>query len=208
MTTFYYSTNSCSLGIRIILEEIGQPYDAVGIDFRTREQFGDAFGAVNPKRKVPALIRPDGSLLTEFQALAFWLARSHPGAGLLADDLEGQVRTMEVLDFIVASVHMRGFTFIIAPMKFSPNTDAQADLRAHGKAQAEIGFARLSEGLGDKDWIIGSYSIADAALFYVCNWAIQPGREVPLPANLVAHHGRMKTRPAVQRALTGEGLTP
>lgn len=206
MTTFYYSTNSCSLGIRIILEEIGLPYDSVAIDFKSREQFGEAFGAVNPKRKVPALVRPDGSLLTEFQALAFWLAQSHPKAGLLADDLEGQIRTMEVLDFIVASVHMRGFTFIIAPMKFSPNPEAQADLRAHGLAQAELGFARLSETLGDKDWIMGKYSIADAAVFYLCNWAVQPGREVALPANLAAHHARMKARPAVQRALAGEGL--
>jgi glutathione S-transferase len=206
MTAFYYSTNSCSLGIRIILEEVGLPYDPVAIDFRSRDQFGEAFGAVNPKRKVPALVRPDGSLLTEFQALAFWLARSHPKAGLLADDLEGQIRTMEVLDFIVASVHMRGFTFIIAPMKFSPIPEAQNDLRTHGREQAELGFVRLSETLGDKDWIMGAYSIADAGVFYLCNWASQ--RDIALPANISAHYARMKARPAVQRALIGEGLQP
>ncbi|MBN8629885.1 MAG: glutathione S-transferase N-terminal domain-containing protein [Rhodobacterales bacterium] len=204
MTTFYYSTNSCSLGIRIILEEIGLPYDSVAIDFKSREQFGPAFGAVNPKRKVPALVRPDGSLLTEFQAIAFWLAESYPATSLLATDLEGRIRTMEVMDFIVASVHMRGFTFIIAPMKFSPSPEAQEDLRAHGRAQADLGFARLSESLGDKDWIMGAYSIADAGVFYLCNWALQ--RSVELPVNLAAHHARMKARPAVQRALAGEGL--
>jgi glutathione S-transferase len=75
VTTFYYSTNTCSLGIRVILEEIGLPYDAVGIDFKSREQFGPAYSQLNPKRKVPALVRPDGTLLTEFQAIAFWLAR-------------------------------------------------------------------------------------------------------------------------------------
>lgn len=204
MTTFYYSTNSCSVGIRIILEEIGLPYDSVAIDFKSREQFGEAFGAVNPKRKVPALLRPDGSLLTEFQALAFWLAQSHPEAGLLANDLEGQIRTMEVLDFIVASVHMRGFTFIIAPAKFSSDAKAQDDLRAHGRAQAELGFERLSETLADKDWIMGAYSIADAGVFYLCNWATQ--RDITLPANIAALYARMKARPAVQRALVGEGL--
>lgn len=206
MTTFYYSTNSCSVGIRIILEEIGLPYGSVRIDFKSREQFGDAFGAVNPKRKVPALVRPDGSLLTEFQALAFWLARTNPKAGLLAEDLEGQIRTMEVMDFIVSSVHMRGFTFLIVPMKFSPDPSAQDDLRAHGRATAELGFARLSETLGDKDWIMGAYSIADAAVFYLCNWAVQPDRLVALPENLAAHYARMKARPAVQRAMAGEGL--
>lgn len=204
LTTFYYSTNSCSLGIRVILEETGLPYDPVKIDFRAREQFGEAFGAVNPKRKVPALLRPDGSLLTEFQAIAFWLARSHPEAGLLAGDMEGQIRTMEVMDFIVASVHMRGFTFILAPAKFSALPPAQEELTAHGLAQVGLGFDRLSEVLGDKNWLMGHYSIADAALFYVENWAVL--RSIALPAKLAAHHGRMLTRPAVQRALVGEGL--
>jgi glutathione S-transferase len=205
MTTFYYSTNSCSLGIRVVLEEVGLPYEAVSIDFRTRQQFSPEFAAVNPKRKVPALVRPDGSLLTEFQALAFWLAETHPQAGLLAADLETRTRTMEVMDFIVASVHMRGFTFVIAPMKFSASAAAQDDLVAHGRAQVEQGFERLSEVLGRKDWLMGDYSIADAALFYVENWAGPRG--FALPANLAAHHARMRTRPAVQRALVGEGLS-
>lgn len=204
MTTFYYSTNSCSLGIRVILEELGLAYDAVPIDFRSREQLGPAYAAVNPKRKVPALIRPDGSLLTEFQAIAFWLARSHPDAHLLAEDLEGQIRTMEVMDFIVASVHMRGFTFIIAPAKFAASAEAQAELQAHGLAQVAQGFDRLAETLGDKTWLMGDYSIADAALFYVSNWAVT--RQIALPPAIADHHARMGARPAVRRALAGEGL--
>lgn len=204
MTTLYYSTDSCSLGIRVILEELGLHYDAVPIDFRTKEQLGPAYGAVNPKRKVPALLRPDGSLLTEFQAIAFWLARSHPEARILAEDMEGWIRTMEVMDFIVASVHMRGFTFIIAPAKFAPGTEAQAALRAHGLAQVALGFDRLAETLGDRTWIMGDYSIADAALFYVANWAVS--RQIALPATIAAHHARMLARSAVRRALVGEGL--
>lgn len=206
MTTLYYSTRSCSIGIRVILEELGLPYDDVGIDFRQREQFGPAFSAVNPKRKVPALVRPDGSLLTEFQAIAFWLARAHPAARLIPEDLEGQVRVLELLDFIVASVHMRGFTFVIATAKFSANPEAQADLKAHGMAQVALGFDRLSETLGDKTWLCGDYSIADAGLFYLTVWAHR--ESIALPPNIAAHHQAMLARPAVQRALKREGLVP
>ncbi len=204
MTTFYYSTNSCSLGIRVILEEIGLPYHAVRIDFRSREQFGAAFSAVNPKRKVPALVRNDGSVLTEFQAIAHWLARTNPEAGLLPEDLEGQIRVMEAMDFMVASVHMRGFTFIIAPGKFSANPEAQADLVAHGRDQVAIGLDRLAEVMRAADWLMGRYSIADAALFYLTHWAT--ARDLPMPDTIAAFHRRMLARPAVQRALVGEGL--
>lgn len=204
MTTFFYAPNTCCIGIRVLLEEVGMPVTAVPIDFKSRQQFSAEYAAVNPKRKVPALVRDDGSLLTEFQAMAFWLAETHPQAGLLSADLETRIRTMEVMDFIVASVHMRGFTFVIAPMKFTTDEAAQADLVAHGRAQIEAGFDRLAEVLGDKNWLMGSYSIADAALFYLENWAGPRG--IALPAPIAAHHARMLARPAVQRALAADTI--
>lgn len=204
MTTFFYAPNTCTIGIRVLLEEVGMAVTAVPIDFKSRQQFSPEYAAVNPKRKVPALVGDDGSLLTEFQAIAFWLAETHPQAGLLAADLETRIRTMEVMDFIVASVHMRGFTFVIAPMKFTAHEEAQADLVAHGRAQVEAGFDRLAEVLGDKDWLMGSYSIADSALFYLENWAGPRG--IALPAPIAAHHARMLARPAVQRALAADTL--
>jgi glutathione S-transferase len=34
--------------------------------------------AVNPKATIPTLVRDDGSAITEFQAIAWWLARRYP----------------------------------------------------------------------------------------------------------------------------------
>ena len=204
MIQFYYATNSCSLGIRVLLEELGLAYEAHRIDFASKQQFTPEYRAVNPKGKVPALVREDGSLLTEFQTIAFWLARSHPEAGLIGADLEAQTRTLELLDFIVGSVHMRGFTFVAVPAKFSPNEQTQKDLVAHGLGQIEIGFARLAEVLDGKDWLTGRFGPADCALFYLTCWAVQGS--LAMPAALAAHHNRMLERPAAQRALKGEGL--
>ena len=33
------------------------------------------------------------------------------------------------------------------------------------------GFTRLSDVLGDRDWLVGEFSIADLALFYISYWA-------------------------------------
>ena len=210
MMKLFYAPGTCSVGMHVLLEEIGAPYESVKVDFSKKEQFSDAFRAVNPKGKVPALVRGDGSVLTEFQTVAFWLARSHPEAKLLAEDLEGQTRTMEVMDFLVGSVHMRGFTFILVPMKFSPSEAAQSnvivgkkaaqqDLVAHGREIVAGGFAKLDAMLEGRDWLMGDYSIADATLFYLTNWA--QARGVDMPGRVAAFHQRMLERPAVQRAL-------
>src|SRR5271167_2901410 len=104
----YYAPGACSLGIHVLLEEIGKPYDGVVVSLRQGEQFQPAFTAVNPKSKVPTLERDDGSVLTEFPAIAYWLARTNPGAHLLPEDVESQARALEALDYVVATVHMQG----------------------------------------------------------------------------------------------------
>ena len=62
----------------------------------------------------------------------------------------------------------------------------------------------LDEALAGKEWVVGSFSVADAALFYVEHWA---GRmAIELPANCAAHKARMLARPAVARAMEQEGI--
>ena len=67
------------------------------------------------------------------------------------------------------------------------------------------GFGDIILGGNGKDWLAGSYSFADSALFYVSFWWNgRMGKD--LPANVAAHFARMKARPAVQRVMAAEGL--
>jgi glutathione S-transferase len=199
MMEFYFARGACSLGIHVLLEEAGASYRGVAIDLRAAEQFSETFRAVNPKSKVPALVRAEGGLLTEFQTIALWIARTYPEANLLPGGFEGELRALELLDFIVGTVHMRGFTLILVPGKFVSEEAAQTELRAHGRDVVEKGLAQLSEQLADRDWLLGDYSIADAGLFYMTMWADRIG--LALPANIAAFRERMLARPAVRRAL-------
>lgn len=198
----FYSPNACSIGIHILLEEIGATFESEAIDVRAGQQFTPGFRAVNPKGKVPALVRDNGQLLTEFGSIAFWLARTYPEAALLPTDLEGETRAQELLDYMVASIHMRGFTLIIAAPKFVSDPAAQDELRAMGRKVATDGLMTLSEALGDQDYLLGSFSIADAALFYLTHWATAFG--IDTPDNLSRFYARMKDRPAVQRVFARE----
>ena len=76
----YYSPGACSLGIHVLLEEIGKPYQTEIVNLREGAQFRPEFTSVNPKSKVPTLQRDDGSVLTEFPAIAVWLARTNPAS--------------------------------------------------------------------------------------------------------------------------------
>lgn len=55
MTTLYYAVGACSLASHIVLEWIGAPYEAVRVDYGSKELL-----AVNPAGAVPTLRENDG----------------------------------------------------------------------------------------------------------------------------------------------------
>ncbi|SED71284.1 glutathione S-transferase [Rhizobiales bacterium GAS191] len=206
MTKLYYSPGTCALGVHILLEEIGKPYESQLINIRTKEQFDPKYVEINPKSKVPALQRDDGSVLTEFPAIAFWLARAHPDSKLLPDDLEGQVRSLEAMDYLVATVHMQGFVRMLRPENFAPNAADHDAVKARGRDIFAKGLELVDRTLAGKNYLAGTFSIADAALFYIEFWAATRV-SVPLPDHCQAHYERLKSRSSVKRALQAQELT-
>ncbi|MGX1305285.1 glutathione S-transferase [Amorphus suaedae] len=195
MLTFFHSPGSCSDGILVLLHEVGADFTTEIVNVRDGQQHHPDYRARNPKGKVPALLLEDGSVLTEFPAIAYWLATTHPQAGLWPDDPTARARTLEALDFIVASVHMRGFTFAKVPGKFHSDPGVRADLRAYGLGEVEKGLRILSDLLADKPYLAGRFGITDAALFYVSGWA--EAEPIEMPDNLAAHLARMRARPSI-----------
>ena len=202
MLTFFHSPGSCSNGIFMLLEELGVPYQVELIDVKAGQQFDPAFLAKNPKGKVPAVLREDGQVMTEFPAIAFWLACQYGGPEFWPSDLDQQRRTLEALDYIVASIHMRAFTLIKATKKFQLNEQGTLDLRAYGRAEAEKTLATMAERLGDSPYLAGDFGIADAALFYVLRWAEQ--EDIPVAENLKDFLARMYQRESVQKVIALE----
>lgn len=200
MLTLFHSPGSCSDGILLLLEEIGAPYELEIVDVKKGMQRDPAFLVQNPKGKVPTLMRNDGLVLTEFQAIAFWLARNFEEANLWPQQLEMQYRTLAALDFIVGSVHMRGFTLVKVPQKFQLDAKGTEDLRAFGRKEVDKGLAQISDMMGESPFLLGDFGIADAGLFYVSCWAEQEGFQ--LAPNLSEFLERMRGRPAVQRVFS------
>jgi glutathione S-transferase len=199
-----YAPGACSIGIHVLMEELGKPYEGVAVSLRDGAQFQPEFTSVNPKSKVPTLVDDEGTVRTEFPAIAYWLARTNPFANLLPDNIDLQARALELMDYCVATIHMQGFSRIFRAANFSPSASDEPAVKTRGTEIAEKGFAEMDKALAGKDYAVGPFSIADAALFYVEYWAKRVG--IALPPNCAAHLERMLARPSVQRTLKAEGL--
>jgi glutathione S-transferase len=79
--TFYHSPQSRSSGVKVLLEELGAPYDLEVLNTKAGEQRGAAYLAVNPAGKVPAIL-DRGELVTEQAAIFIHLADRFPEKGL------------------------------------------------------------------------------------------------------------------------------
>lgn len=204
----YYAPGACSIGIHILLEEIGKPFEVSLVDTKNNAQYSPEYMAVNPKSKVPALDLGDGGpVLTEFTAIATYLGLANPEANLIPKDALGQARAIEAVDYITGTVHPHAFTRQFRPHLFSGREEDYPKAVEQARANAEKYFGVVEKLWAGDTWVLPhGFSIADAALFFVAFWQAKRVR-APLPAKVERHLDAMLARPSVQRVLQKEGLS-
>lgn len=200
---FYMTPGSCSTGLHILLEEVGAVFEVYIVNLPAGDHLKPDYLAINPKGTIPTLVRDDGTAITDFQAIAWWLARQYPRRGLLPADAEGEVRVLEAMNHAVGTIHGQGFTRIFTTANVTPNPADHDAVQARGRQIVADGFAVMDGLLAGREYLVGTFSIADAALFYTEFWADR--LKLPLPPNCAAHFRRMLARPAVSLVLREEG---
>lgn len=205
MVTLCHAPGTCSMGIHVILEEIGKPFEIRKIDFPNQAQYKPEYTAINPKSKVPVLIRDDGSVLTEWPAIAMWLALTNPDKKLVPADTEGMIRAQETIAYATATVHMQAWTRIWRTPIYSEIESEHPKIKERGKEMFAKGMSIYDRQLAGKDWLLGDFSIADCALYFLEVWAVERGN-LPLTANVAAHYERMKQRPSGQASRKYDGF--
>lgn len=193
----FYAPGACSLAPHIIVREAGLnvALDKVTFGKERLTEDGRNFYDINPQGAVPALELDGGEVLTEAQVLLQYLAAQAPQANLAPQEGLAHWRLLETLNFIATELH-KG----ISPLFKKPDADA-------AKRVVETvanRFTLLDQKLGDKDYLIGPFSIADAYAFVTLRWAQK--FEIPVTPKLQAYFERIRARPAVQKTLQQEGL--
>lgn len=152
----------------IALEEMGLDYDAHRIDIMAGDQFTDAFKAINPNSKIPALVDPngyDGRRVTMMESGAILLYLAEKTDQFIPSDPMEKNECLQWLFFQVGG---------IGPMfgqfghfyRFAKDTCKDPYPTERYKNETRRLLAVLEERLAGRDFIMGSdYTIADMAIF-------------------------------------------
>ncbi|CAO2649992.1 Nn.00g012840.m01.CDS01 [Neocucurbitaria sp. VM-36] len=155
--------------VHLLLSHLNTTYKQTSLNILATpsESRKPEFLAINPNGHVPALILDDGTVLTESNAILFYLAE---GSCYLPDDRLKRAQVLQWMFFeqfshepYVAKWKYRTYW---APRGFDDLSTSQIEqLRGSGQAAINVMENHLGNGEGRK-WFVGdNYSIADIALY-------------------------------------------
>lgn len=197
----FFSPGACSLSPHIVAQELGIPLTLVKVDTQTKKLAdGTDYFPVNPKGYVPAVELDSGEVLTEGPAIVQYLADKKPEAKLVppAGTIE-RYRVQEMLGYINSEIHKT-----YSPL-FRPTTHPET--RKEREEYLRKRYRLIEDKLAKGPYLFGEqFTVADAYLFTVTNWANFLKLDFSEFPHLLAFQARVAARPAVQAAMTAEGL--
>ncbi|MEO0390440.1 MAG: glutathione S-transferase N-terminal domain-containing protein [Pseudomonadota bacterium] len=195
----------------IALEEMGLPYEAHLVTLSDADVKSPEFLSLNPNNKIPAIIDPDGpdgAPIGLFESGAILIYLADKTGQLIGSNAAERAKTIQWLMFQMGGLGpmlgQMGFFYKFAGSEWE---DKRPQERYLNEGRRLLGV--LEKELDGKQWITGSYSIADIAIapwlgaleFYGAQDALGWSEH----SNLVAYLDRFKARPAVQ---TGMNVPP
>jgi glutathione S-transferase len=190
---FYTHPMSRGRIVRWMLEEVGQPYRTVILDYATTLK-APAYLAINPMGKIPAITHGD-TVVTEAAAICAYLADAFPQAKLAppsGSPLRGP--------------YYRWLFFGAGDIE--PATSAKAmGWEAAPERRRMLGYGCMEDvlntieiGLKDREYLAGdSFTAADLYIGAQLGWGLQFGAIEKRPV-FEAYAARMAARPAAVRA--------
>jgi glutathione S-transferase len=194
----YFSPLACSLATRIALYEAAADATYTEVDPKTKlTSAGQDFHAINPLALVPVLRTDAGDVLTENAAILQYVADHYREAGLAPRDGLARARLQQWLCFIGTELH-KGF--------FVPLLDKQAPeaVKEYARAKGPTRLAVLDRHLQGRAFLLDHFSVADAYLCAVLNWASVTAVKLADWPAVAAYQARLHERPSIARALAEE----
>lgn len=167
----YGDIRSGSAIIEMALAEIGAPVQLHPVSLDRDEQLSDEYRRVNPMGRVPALILPDGTLVTESLAILLTLCGRHPEAGLLpgADD-PARAKALRWMA-LAAGEFYPAVTRSDYPERFSTDPAHAPAIRASARAWGREFWRLVERDAGLAPFLLGGrFSAADLYLAVMSRW--------------------------------------
>lgn len=213
MYLLYYSPGACSLAAHILLEELGVPFElqlrsaVKGIGTQTAQYLN-----INPKGRVPALLCRDGfigeqaGVLTELPAILFYLASQSSPLRFIPDTPGESARCLEWLNWLSGTVHGLAYGQVWRPQRVVDDERLFPEVIEKGRSNVMENYRFIEQRLAARaDG--ATYNIVHPVLLVFWMW----GKWIDIDMSLHFPHWTQRIqsiieRPAVQRALTTEGI--
>ena len=179
--------------VRLLLHQLGVAYERIDLDIDKGETRTDAFLAINPNGRVPAICFSDGRVLCESNAILHYFAVGTP---FFSDDRFERAQILQWMFFEQYSHEPN-----VAVARFMLQHLAADDPRmAQLGEKQEKGYAALKvmeQHLQGRDFFVGDrYSIADIALYAYSHVAAEGGFDLDGFSEIRAWLGRVRDQPS------------
>ena len=189
---FDYLDSGNGYKVRLLLRQLGIPFELIEVDIMEGETRTEAFLARNPNGKIPTLELEDGAFLAESDAILFYLAE---GTKYLPDDRLGRAQVLQWMFFEQYShePYVAVARFWLKHLGLDERRRAElADKQEKGRAALGVMERRLAE----HDFLVGdSYTIADIALYAYTHVAHEGGFDLSGFPAVRAWLGRVRAQP-------------
>jgi len=175
--TFYYGAGSpFAWRVWLALEHKGVPYEAKLLSFGAGDLRTDEFGAINPRRRVPAIV-DDGFALYESPAIVEYLDERFEGPSLFPGGPAERALTRRIVseidsDYKEPMERLVRQVFYLAPESRDPDEVASG---AAGLAEELAFWERHLSG----DFLAGPLSAADYTLYPMIGLSLRMERREP-----------------------------
>ena len=192
--------------VSIMLEEIELPYEPHKVRFDANDQMTPEFLSLNPNNKIPAIIDPDGpggQPLPLFESGAILIYLADKVGKFLPRDGAARYETIQWLMFQMGGVGPM-FGQVGFFTKFAGKDFEDKRPRDRYVTETRRLLAVLDKQLAAREWLAGTYSIADMAVFPWVNTLVNfygAGDLVGIKdvANVTRALAAFEARPAVAR---------
>lgn len=199
----YGDRGSGSATVELTLAEIGEEVELREVSLDDEAQRGETYATLNPERKLPTLLTPQGETLTESASILITLAERHPDALLLPPPKSAErAQALRWLIFIAAEIYPL-IEIQDYPERFQPEGEATSgtrrdELRHHIREIWKKRWLIVEKQAGGDPWFLADrFSLVDIYIAVVSRWAhVSDWREEHLP-RVEGIAGAIAARPAL-----------
>ncbi len=170
MYKLFYALKTASMGVRVMLEEIGTPYELIDTTVAMNEPRPPEQLAINPNGWVPVLAW-EGGAMYECAAITMFLCDRHPEAGL-APALDDPARPLYLQTLVYFSNAIQNaYQLTYYPDRFADTPADEPSAKRRGNRRLRETWQVIDDQIGDKEWVLGErFSAADIYLFMLTTW--------------------------------------